>query len=237
MTSLLGFTFKQRWQHLLFMHYPVTPQLIQPQLPEGLTVDTHHGMGWLSVVPFKLRYGLPGLPMWLQFNELNLRTYVKATISDSTGVYFFCLDASDVFSVEAARAFYFLNYHRANSQLTTAHLPDDDTVIQFASHRYDKRVKPADFKATYTVGTQPIAEDMTTHRWLTERYRLFSVNPANQTLYTANIAHEPWPLYQTKVRVDHNTLWQAHGFDPPVFNPLCSYTPSLNVTTLPLSRC
>jgi uncharacterized protein len=234
--SLLSLTLRQQWQDLLFMHYAVDPSLIQAQLPPGLTVETHRDMGWLSVVPFTLSYALPGLPITFHFNELNLRTYVTATPQSGgpsqSGVYFFCLDASDFLSVEAARAFYYLNYF--NAKTTVQPDPHQANSLRFTSSRDDARAQPATFDASYTKGGPPLNEDLEAHNWLTNRYRLFTAHPRRGTLHTATIAHDPWPLLQTTVDVRANSLWQAHGFDTPTGPPLCSYTPGLAVTTYPL---
>jgi len=42
----------QRWAGLLFLHWPISPAMIQERLPEGLFVDTFEGMAWVGVVPF-----------------------------------------------------------------------------------------------------------------------------------------------------------------------------------------
>ena len=71
----------QRWNDLLFAHWPIPTSAIAPHIPDGLNVDTFHGSAWLGVVPFwmdriKLR-GMPPIPFARSFPELNLRTYVR----------------------------------------------------------------------------------------------------------------------------------------------------------------
>ena len=46
---------RQTWHDLLFLHWPVPAELLQPHLPPRLTIDTHDGMAWLAVVPFTCR--------------------------------------------------------------------------------------------------------------------------------------------------------------------------------------
>ena len=41
----------QRWNDLLFAHWPVPAQQISALLPEGLQADTFQGSAWLGVVP------------------------------------------------------------------------------------------------------------------------------------------------------------------------------------------
>ncbi len=69
-----------RWEALLFLHWTIPPARLQETLPDGLTVDTYGGHGYLGIVPFFMRnvrsVGLPRLPWISAFQELNVRTYV-----------------------------------------------------------------------------------------------------------------------------------------------------------------
>src|ERR1700761_1724326 len=66
---------QQRWNDLLFAHWPISPAEVERTLPSGLTVDTFDGWAWLGVVPFamdqiRLR-GMPAIPGVRAFPELN----------------------------------------------------------------------------------------------------------------------------------------------------------------------
>ncbi len=69
-----------RWESLLFLHWRVDSEEVQKTLPRGLIVDTFNGEAWLGIVPFFMRnvrlVGLPVLPWFSHFQELNVRTYV-----------------------------------------------------------------------------------------------------------------------------------------------------------------
>ncbi|MGC1300087.1 MAG: DUF2071 domain-containing protein, partial [Alloacidobacterium sp.] len=89
----------QRWNDLLFAHWPVPAIDLAHLLPPGLVVDTFDGSAWVGVVPFwmdriRLR-GMPLIPGANHFPELNLRTYVRERHSNMAGVYFFSLDAAN----------------------------------------------------------------------------------------------------------------------------------------------
>ncbi len=43
-----------RWHDLLFLHWPVVPDLIRPLIPQGLELDTFDGSAWIGVVPFRM---------------------------------------------------------------------------------------------------------------------------------------------------------------------------------------
>src|SRR5437867_5100192 len=104
-----------RWHDLLFLHWPVRPEIIRPLIPNGLELDTFDGAAWIGVVPFRmtgvrLRW-LPPLPGISAFPELNVRTYVR--VRDRPGVYFFSLDAGSRTAVAMARAWFHLPYFHA----------------------------------------------------------------------------------------------------------------------------
>jgi uncharacterized protein YqjF (DUF2071 family) len=44
----------QRWGKLLFLHWPVAAELLQPLLAPGLCLDTFKGRAWVSVTPFTM---------------------------------------------------------------------------------------------------------------------------------------------------------------------------------------
>ncbi|RLL43581.1 DUF2071 domain-containing protein [Oceanobacillus piezotolerans] len=97
---------KQRWDHLLFMHLPISAAAIQPYIPKSLELDTYNRNAWITIIPFKvsnMRFrNLPPVPFLNSFLELNVRTYVKR--DGKKGIYFFSLDANHLFAVLGARA-------------------------------------------------------------------------------------------------------------------------------------
>ena len=102
-----AWTMTQRWNDLLFAHWPVPASDLVHLLPPGLAVDTFDGSAWVGVVPFwmdriRLR-GMPLIPGANHFPELNLRTYVRERHSNLAGVYFFSLDAANPAAVAVAR--------------------------------------------------------------------------------------------------------------------------------------
>ncbi|MGH7129980.1 MAG: DUF2071 domain-containing protein, partial [Planctomycetaceae bacterium] len=36
----------QRWHDLLFMHWPLAPQVLRPLVPAALPLDTYDGRAW-----------------------------------------------------------------------------------------------------------------------------------------------------------------------------------------------
>ncbi len=210
---------RQDWGDLLFLHWPVPAELLQPHLPPRLTIDTHDGMAWLAVVPFKMskvrtRFS-PPVPGASELLELNVRTYVH--LDGVPGVWFFSLDATNALAVWAARTFFNLPYLRATMRMDS---PSAD-LRQFTARRTHAGVPPAHFRATWKLGSPlPPAEPGSLAFFLTERYCLYTSNKAQTKLYRGRVAHAPWPLRSAQVLHYESTLIEGHGLPTPAGQPV-----------------
>lgn len=72
------------WRHLVMLNYRVDEQILQPHVPAGTELDHHYGACFASVVAFRFVdtrvLGVP-IPFHRDFTELNLRFYVRRTVS------------------------------------------------------------------------------------------------------------------------------------------------------------
>lgn len=215
------------WRHLLFANWPVDPDRLDAHLPDALSVQTHDGTGWLSVVPFVNADTRPrGLParVGIDLPELNLRTYV--THEGEQGVYFFSLDAQGVAAVVGARLLHRLPYYYARQSI---HAETD--AVEFASRRLHPGDRPAHFSATYGPDGDPFTpEPGSRAAFLTERRRLYTEGMDGAVRYT-DVDHEPWTLHPATMAIEENTLFDANGFTHPGTEPVCYYSPGLPVTT------
>src|SRR5207237_1052302 len=111
----LPWIMNQTWQNLLFLHWSVAPEVIQPLVPPQLTIDCRDGEAWVSLLPMRLANlhlrGLPPLPFVSTFPEINLRTYVR--VNGVAGVFFFSIDAPNPLAVWASRILFHLPYVRS----------------------------------------------------------------------------------------------------------------------------
>lgn len=195
---------KQTWEHLLFAHWAISPNLLRDHIPSGLELDTFAGEAWIGVIPFLLSgvrlRGWPKVPFTTTFPEINVRTYVKAR--GKSGVYFLSLDASNPLVIKIARYWYRLPYYRAQMGF---HRHGDQ--IKFTSRRLPNVTNAPIFTASY----QPVADSFQADEgslihWLTERYTLFCMcNRSKQMMY-ADVFHEPWQLQEAAVHIDENTM-------------------------------
>ena len=228
----------QRWNDLLFAHWPVSPASVAPLIPEGLNLDTFHGSAWLGVVPFwmdriKMR-GIPPIPFARSFPELNLRTYVRDQQTGSPGVFFLSLDASSLLAVAFGRSLYNLPYHWAEMHL------DQRSEREFAFYsRRRASGKPVIFKARYRgLGpTRKLAENRSgsLENFLTERYCLFARSRSGQPM-RANVHHVPWPLEEAEAEIERNDLASAVGIKLPDQEPVLHYSRRLAVYVWQLER-
>src|SRR5438477_3264168 len=126
-------TMAQTWHDLLFAHWPVSPDLLEPLVPRGVEVDTCEGSAWLGLVAFRLSgirlRGLPQVPFLAGFPEVNVRTYVAAgrNAHRIPGVYFLSLDAGNLLVSAIASPWFRLAYHHAHIRFNPAEEQNDIT--------------------------------------------------------------------------------------------------------------
>ena len=190
-----AWTMAQSWEELLFAHYRADTRSLRPHLPSALEPEEHDGSAWVSLTPFRatgtrMRGTLP-LPRLSSYLELNCRTYVRDA-NGRSGVWFFSLDASARWAVEAARRLYRLPYHQAR--------------MSFAGGTFESSRIGADgvaFSARYAgVGPIRTAEPGSLDHFLTERYCLYAENGRKR----ADIHHAPWPLQEAEGKVELQTV-------------------------------
>lgn len=225
----------QRWNDLLFAHWPIPAASIAASLPEGLLVDTFQGSAWLGVVPFwldrlKVR-GLPRLPVFRNLPDLNLRTYVREERTGARGVFCFSMDAGSLLAVAAARTLYHLPYYWADMRLERR----SSREFSFYSRR---RLASGTiiFQARYR-GLGPTYRQMANRsgsivNFFTERDCLFARNRDGQPI-RANIHQVAGPLEDAEAVIDQNSLAESIGVELPSREPVLHYSRRLAVYVWP----
>jgi uncharacterized protein len=216
----------QTWHDLLFAHWPIAYDSLRPLVPSELALDIFEGRCWVAVAPFHMSgvraRGLPPLPGFSHFPELNVRTYV--TVDDKPGVYFFSLDAANQAAVWAARWFYRLPYFRAHMQVET-----QGELITYHSRREQGK---AEFLGQYrAIAPARLRAMGTLEHWLTERYCLYTVSGGQ--IYRAEIHHPQWPLQDAHAEIETNTVASAAGLVLPHVPPLLHFAKKLEVLIWP----
>ncbi|MEM9081561.1 MAG: DUF2071 domain-containing protein [Verrucomicrobiota bacterium] len=245
----------QRWEHLLFLHWPISPTDIQATLPPGLHVDTFDNQAYLAIVPFYMQAVrprfLPCVPGLSWFLELNLRTYVHDD-QGRPGVWFYSLDCNQPLAVELARNLFHLPYQHAHMSAAKR----DETIYYYSSREKKGRrnnpnvlikngvipqshwkTNPPSESATYTytpTNQLQTAQPDTLDFFLLERYLLFSTTKKG-TLKVGQVHHQPYP-YQPATCPEPSTLPFAYnGFPQPKVPPTSTlYSPGVSVEIFPL---
>lgn len=82
------------WRNLVMLNYEVDPGILAAHVPVGVEIDSFEGKTYISLVGFQfLRtrlFGSLALPWHTNFDEINLRFYVRRCVGDETrrGVVF-----------------------------------------------------------------------------------------------------------------------------------------------------
>ena len=225
----------QRWNDLLFAHWPIPVAQMAALLPNWLEVDTYQGSAWLGVVPFwldriKIR-GVPPIPGARSFPDLNLRTYVRDQFTGTPGVYCFSLDASNLLAVAVARSYYHLPYYWSEMRLEQR---SEREFAFYSRRRFSNR--QVIFNARYR-GLGPNAR-LAEHRggtfeyFVTERSCLYSANRAGQPI-RANLHYVSWPLEEAEAEIERNDLATSIGLNLPKLEPVLHYSRRLAVYVWP----
>lgn len=209
----------QTWRELLFAHWPVPLEALRRVVPGVLPIDTYDGQAWLGIVPFWLSVirprGVPPVPGFSSFLELNVRTYV--TLGGKPGVYFFSLDAGNPAAVVGARTMKLPYYY---AWMSKERRGDE---VTFRSQRVAPGPASARFRARYRpLGPADEPQPGTLVHFLTERYCLYAVGRRGD-VSRIDILHPPWPLRQAEGEIELNTMTAPIGLRLPDARPLFHY--------------
>ncbi len=174
---------EMHWDKLLFLHWRIAANELRPRIPRPLKLDTLDGTAWIGITPFTMcgvrPKLLPPVPGLSASHELNVRTNV--TFDGTPGVWFLSLDASNWAAVIGARTAFGLPYFWARQRTS-----DQNGSRQFASCRRHPGAAPAEFGATWTLGTRlPTAAPNSLAFFFVERYWLFTQR--SEKVYGARI--------------------------------------------------
>lgn len=176
----------QEWQNVLFLHWKVSVKELQTFVPDGLEIDVFEGSAWVSLVCFGMRQvrprNFPSVGRLSNFDEINLRTYVKK--NGKGAVYFLSIHVDEFIASCVARWISGTPYRYKPMEVTER------------SFSVFNRQKLKEFHVEYETenGLQPTEKDL----WLTERYALFQ--DIRNELKSFDIHHKPWPLQQVSIQ-------------------------------------
>lgn len=221
------------WRDLLFLHWPVPAESLQPMIPPELEVDTFQGSAYVGLVPFTMKgvrpIGLPPVRGLSNFHETNVRTYVHHRGRDP-GVWFFSLDAAHPLAVTLARRTYHLPYHLARMFLEhdPPNVAKPSSPILYSGVRVSPNPRPASYLIRALAnGTPHPATPGTLEHFLIERYILYA--QARDHLYLGRVHHQPYPVQAARVETLDETLLAAAEIHRPNLPPIAHFARGVDV--------
>lgn len=209
----------QEWNHALFLHWKVSPDLLELFIPKDLTLDTFNGEAWISVVAFTMEKirpkNLPAFAPVSDFHEINIRTYV--THNGKPGVYFLNIEAQKLVSAKLSKLLSGLPYEKAKMIRVRK-----NPLQEYTS---DLKKKGFRFSAKYTVSDKPVSKTEL-DLWLTERYCLYLDRGPKTYIY--EIHHLPWELQQVDIE-DIHTNYRLGSIDLNGVADRIHYSPGVKV--------
>jgi uncharacterized protein YqjF (DUF2071 family) len=187
----------QLWEHILFLHWRVDPDVLEALIPARLTLEVMDGSAWVSAVAvhmndIHLRH-LPPLVHFEHFAQLNLRTYVN--YQGYPGVRFLRILAANRPSSWIGRKLFHTPYHNAEAWQRL-----EGAGFHFLAQR-DQSV----FEATYTPdGTAFTPAPDSLEAFLTARYCMYATGWFGR-LYRGDIQHSQWLLQPADAKILQNT--------------------------------
>ena len=209
----------QNWEDLILLHWRYPVDDLRKLIPSELQLDLFDGQAWLSVVGFRLtnlKINPIGMISWKDFDEVNLRTYVKDSFGNR-GVWFFSLDSNDLMSVIGARGLYGLNYRFA----TIDNQRTEKSISYFSRTSRLQGSVEARISGTILSGktTGEGSKKGTLNHFLLERYRFWSKRYWHGRLSSARVKHQPYDAIQLTDGSYQGGLFKSFGICEPNRGP------------------
>jgi uncharacterized protein YqjF (DUF2071 family) len=208
--SPLATWFVADWRDMLFVHYRIPAEVLQPHVPHPL--DLHDGDAWVSLVFFRLERMRPpgtgaiGRALLRPISDhafLNVRTYVRA--EGGPGIHFLAEWIPNRLSAWFGPRTYGLPYRLGQFDCDLAGSPGGVGRIEI-----NDPVLDAGFKLTFPVRTAALstARPGGTEDFLLERYTAYTCREGVRRRF--QVAHEPWRFHAVDwVRTDTSLLERA----------------------------
>lgn len=193
------------WQDLVMANYEVEPEILEEFVPKGTSLDFHNGKCFVSLVAFMFldtRVMDFLIPFHINFEEVNLRFYVKRETPEETrrGVSFIKEIVPKTAIAKVAKVFYGEPYEKWEM----SHFKDENE-LDYAWWKKDER---------YSIGVN-IGENMGVPRedshgeFIIEHYWGYTKRNEHRT-DEYKVEHPKWELFAVndfEVNVDFGKLY------------------------------
>ena len=203
------------WRRLLLMNYAVPSSLLQPYLPAGIELDEWKGKSYVSLVGFmflntKVK-GIP-IPFHQDFEEVNLRFYVKRIMPDGSvrrGVTFI-KELVPKFAISLVARMVYNEPYETVSMDHSWKTENDELAVEYNWEKEGKQAMSAiaeNKRVPMEIGSD--AEFITEHYWGYTR-----LDEKRTSEYP--VEHPRWEIYPVKsyeVKVDFGKVYgEKFGF-------------------------
>lgn len=209
----------QRWEDVLFLHWPVSPEALALYIPQQLQLDLYEGAAWLGIVFFQVKgmrpHFMPALPWISSYLQLNVRTYV--TYNGCPGVYFLSLDVNSTLACILAKTAYSLPFRKTNMRMDK-----QDDSIHIVS-KWKKESLAEELSCSYTPVSSVFHPKINSlDDWLLERYCLWNLRQGK--VFRTDIHHTKWNLQKADATIHSNSI--AHVLPRAAFqdHPMIHYS-------------
>ncbi|MGB5944682.1 YqjF family protein [Paenisporosarcina sp.] len=205
----------QEWHDVLFLHWPISPDVIRKHIPIELELDLYNNIAWVGFVFFKVKGNrprlIPPVPGMRSFLELNFRTYV--TYKGRKGIHAFSLNASNSLIVKLTTLGHFLPYRYSKVRLKRHK--------KMFTYSLTRKNLSETIETTFQVVSKAI-ESNHFEQWLTERYHLWT-KPKHQ-LYRIDTSHSPWMLQYVTGIIHGHTMASFLQTNSQTVSPVAHYS-------------
>lgn len=189
---------EQKWEDILFLHWPVDKKLLQAQLPPAFQINEWGGSAWLSAVIFTAKetklIKTPRILSYPNFSQFNLRTYVN--FDQEKGVYFLSNKSNDPLMTNLGRL---------------AGLPFTHGQINYQPFEKGAQIQIFDrhqkkgLSLSYRQSSQSFQakEDSLAH-FLTEKYCIWMIK--GKSILKLPVSHSSWTLKEADLHIKNKSL-------------------------------
>src|SRR6516164_1442271 len=202
------------WRDLVMLNYEVDPRLLLKYVPRGTVLDSFLGKTYASLVGFRFchtkLFGSLAVPFHADFDEVNLRFYVRRTEGDESrrGVVFVVEVVPKQAVATVARLVYGENY----VCLPMKHHVGADGLQRTVEYQWQTQNGWCQMTAQAT-GAPELPQEGSLEQFITEHFWGYSAQPGRRGSLEYHVAHVPWRVWvSTRARFEGNTSG-LYGFE------------------------
>jgi uncharacterized protein len=207
-----GVFLSAEWRHLAILNYEVDPRLLTSFIPDGTELDRWHGEAFISLVGFRFlqtkMFGLLPIPMHSNFEEVNLRFYVRRQADNEVrrGVVFIRELVPRPAIAFVARTFYNENYMALPMAHEIRSVGDHGLSVAYR-WRCGKCWNEINVE---TAGNPELPAEGSVKQFITEHYWGYAVPPGGGCV-EYRVTHPSWRVWQSRQSAFEGDAQEFYG--------------------------